>query len=239
MDVRIRSLRSRHKKVVQRILQRKSIKMSFEKNAAENIRGDVMLKNYHYKNHKGYMPVSTRYHFSSNAFNADQLHPTRLGPVYHPHPHLPPASSLHNYWYGNMVCECDEDQFGVVKQSFYDRQMYVYTSTVTQSTPVNPIWWMWVTPDGLIKKYSIHHARQFFCMYYERLVRGSSQFAKLKTLLKNGLNLRICGDNICYKYKSIDDNYLYGQFGCDMMLYSILALPQEELPWHKYKTEQF
>jgi len=204
-----------------------AIRLAAQKNTINNAAGAIVLEGYGmYGN--AYVNVST---------SKRLLNPTKLGPVFHPHPHLPPATSLYNYWCANMVCVGDV-LCGTLTPDFYARQYSMYVSKEVSLFPTNPFCWIWVTPDGLIKKYNLIEARQFFCVYYERIVKTTPHFKLLQELVRNGINLRICGNNKYCEDQSIEYHYLNGVFGHDMILYAMLTIP-DSLPWHIHRTEMF
>ena len=98
-------------------------------------------------------------------------------------------------------------------------------------------------PNGTLIKYSYVESRQFYCTFYERLVKEMKEFKRLKKMIKSGINIIICGYDANEKLNknNIKEWYLNSKFpfGHESVLFTMLICKEKEYPWKKYKTEEF
>ena len=119
-----------------------------------------------------------------------------------------------------------------------------------------PMFWVWTDKEGVVHKLGYVESRQFYCNYYERLVKKTKQWKLLKKKVNRGYNIQICGYDalditafasklVCaageVSAKKIEKLYLDPDhpFGHELVLYTMLLLEEDEYPWRKYKTYDF
>jgi hypothetical protein len=75
-------------------------------------------------------------------------------------------------------------------------------------------------------------ARQIYCQCYEQAVINHEAFLRLKIAKQTGYNLNIIG---YASGRPIEDDYndLSRPFGHELILYTMLAIPEKEWPWRK------
>ena len=176
------------------------------------------------------------------------LSPKSIGPIHHNQPGLPVALNLENFHQGNKVFPSEVDEKGEVMETFYNTQLKMYTDATPHrhkdaSGGKNvPVYSLWKDTDGTIHKISYFTSRQFYCVYYERNVITNPDFLRLKEMIANGYQLRICG---YYAYdpkdKSMEECYcdISRPFGHELVLYTMLTENEMNWPWKKYKTFEF
>lgn len=172
------------------------------------------------------------------------LSPMNIGPIRHNQPGLPEAKNLENFHQFNKVFQDEIDDDGNVKKLFFDRQLRAYNDSVPHRHKPNskkknvPLFSLWKNRDGTFTKLSYIESRQLYCHYYSEFVTQNPDFQNLKTMLKNGTSLNICGYDAFSIEKSAEECYLDPSrpFGHECVLYCLLI---NEYPWRKYRTLDF
>lgn len=187
----------------------------------------------------------------TDGFGLPSLSPKSIGPVTHPQPGLPVARNLENFHQGNKVFPSEVDEKDEVRDVFFETQRQMYEDPTphrhkeaAQGKNV-PLFSLWVTPDGTRHRISYFVSRQFYCVYYERATRENPDFHRLKSMIDDGYDLRICG----YDAYEVADSSAAGleacycdvsrPFGHELVLYTMLVAPEEDWPWRKYVTFAF
>jgi len=110
---------------------------------------------------------------------------------------------------------------------------------------VAPQYFVWIDKSGqehLLKgKQGYVESRQFYCNFYDRLVRNLPDFLKLKDLVSKNYSLQICGPDAYDINESIEKSYLNPSrpFGHERVLYTMLTEDESNWPWRKFKTFDF
>ena len=191
------------------------------------------------------------------------LSPMNLGPIDSKQPNLPISHNLENFWYASklfpsqILCkkESHDDCDG---KCFRKYQIEMFTNSEAErhnkhskenGKKVFPLGWLWTESNGTTKLFKYVESRQFYCNYYERLVKKEDQFKKLINLMNDGMNLNIIGYDGINLNITLDDVkehlnacYLDGSkpFGHELCLMTMLVFEDEEdYPWRKHKTENF
>jgi hypothetical protein len=191
----------------------------------------------------GYLNVFPNYKHENrkDGYGCASLSPMSLGPVDHGQPGLLMARNLENFHQGNKFYPGeDEKQFRSIRSAFYNDDVphrHKFTSKE------KPLYSVWIDKKGIEHHLDYITSRQFYCTFYERLVRKQDAFHRLIQMLIDGISLRICGYD-AYSLDSIDDierAYLDPSrpFGHERVLCTMFILPPEKYPWVKYKTFDF
>ncbi|EGG24952.1 hypothetical protein DFA_03197 [Cavenderia fasciculata] len=111
--------------------------------------------------------------------------------------------------------------------------------------PLKPKFFVYYDKDGKEHRLGIVQCRQFYCNYYERLVKQQDQFKQLVQLHRTGTNLQIIGydaRHVPSDQASIDKEYLnaFKPFGHELVLFAMLIIQDESnYPWRTNKTFDF
>ena len=188
-----------------------------------------------------------------------QLSPMNLGPVQHGQPSLPDAKNLENFWQASKLFPSQElctksnhDECGDKCFRRYQAEMFLaeeaerhnkYAFSVGETSKgkrVAPLGWVWTYQDHSTNLLKYVESRQFYCTYYERLVRKQEEYATLEALLAGGTNVNIIGYDGRTLDSTLEELYLDGSkpFGHELCLVAMLTLKGEELPWVKHRTEE-
>jgi hypothetical protein len=172
-----------------------------------------------------------------------------IGPIHHGQPGLPPCMILQNFHEANRVYQDEIDGKGHPLPAFYERQIKMYSDTkqsecLSSSVYKNCVYYMWIDFTGKVERITEVMSRQFYCAFYQRSMIANSDFLRLKWMLMNGYNLRICGKEpfLIPLNKTMDDCYLNPSkpFTYEMILYTMLTYKDiDEYPWKKHKTFNF
>ncbi len=116
-----------------------------------------------------------------------------------------------------------------------------------------PLYSVHQTLDGEERRFTYVESRYFYCCAYETLAKETEDFKKLKKMLDDGYNLRICGydafpmddlfeeekicddyiDRICNHYENVHQS-----FGHERVLHSLLFIDDhKQYPWHRYRYD--
>ena len=231
-----------------------------------------MMKSPEYQS--GFMQVFPNFRAKSKfGWNMNSLSPMALGPVEHGQPTLPIAKNIENFHQSNKVFpfeleEEDDDEIPLekqkVKKEFYETQSSMYSDPEPHrhkptaraylkdkkiKNKNKPVFSIWVDKDGREHRISYIESRQFYCTFYERLVKREEQYETLRNEVENGTNIQICGydarnmkdDMQDYETNKKNINHMYKDestpFGHEMVLYSILILKEEDYPWKIQREE--
>lgn len=199
---------------------------------------------------EGYVRVFPNYRHQNrkDGIGMTSLSPMRLGPVYHGQPGLPWSLNLENFHQGSkrFSSELDDQQFHLSKCAWYmDNMPHRH-----KQRGRNPCYFSWVTtsPTGVIggveHRLTYIQSRQFYCTFYERLVKDLEDYHQLLAMIKNGHKIQLCG----YDAHPIDSPaecekaYLDPSkpFGHERVLYTMLMIQNKaEYPWRKHTTFVF
>jgi hypothetical protein len=182
-----------------------------------------------------------------DGYGCKNLSPKAMGPIVHSQPGLPIALNLENFWQFSKVFPDEVDEKGNIKDIFFTRQKEAFQDPIPYRHKPNatgniPLYSVFIRKSGEIVTYKYVEARQFYCNYYERFAKASSEFSYLQDLLSKGYNLQICGYDAYKVTIPLEKHYLDSSkpFGHEMVLYTMLTEKDEsKYPWRKYKTEDF
>ncbi len=175
------------------------------------------------------------------------LSPKSMGPVEHPQPGLPPAKNLENFHQFSKLFpgEAMQDFRKSQEAAFRDPEPHRHKpQALLKKAGANkniPACWIWTRADGTVVGKSYIECRQFYCNYYDRFATESDEYPALVKALDDGVNLRICGFDGFMPDKTVMDHYLDDSrpFGHELVLYTMLTLPEAKWPWRELKTEDF
>ena len=198
---------------------------------------------------EGYLNIFPNYKHGnrSGGIGCSSLSPMSVGPVVHNQPTIKVNSkNLENFHQGNKVFEDEVDKDGNIKDKFFKTQLAFYNDNTphrhkpNKSKTNKTLFSVWVTQDKKLNKLTSIESRQFYCNYYERLVKNLKEFTFLQNKINEGYNLRICGYD-ANDVTTYEEAYLDGSkpFGHERVLACMLELKEEDYPWRKYKTFDF
>lgn len=110
-------------------------------------------------------------------------------------------------------------------------------------TSVNiPLYAVHTDKEGQERRYTYLQSRWFYCHYYEKHVQNNPNFLRLKSMLKRGYILQICGYDA---YEIEEDKTLYDcymdtskPFGHELVLYTMLVEKRsEKYPWNIFYSK--
>ncbi len=235
-----------------------TVEASKEANAREGTRGAVhcckmsMFQGQVPAYEDGYANIFPNYMHENRygGVGMRSLSPKSMGPVEHPQPGLPPSKNLENFhqfskWFP-----------GETKQEFRDAQIKAFNDpephrhkpqaqVVKRGENKNiPRCWLWTRADGTEVEKTYIECRQFYCNYYERFAKEENDYGRLRKMLAEGYNLRMCGYDAYMPDtdKPIMSYYMDESrpFGHELVLYTMLVFENEDdWPWRKMKTEEF
>lgn len=167
-----------------------------------------------------------------------KLSPFNVGPIIHGQPNLPDAQNLENFHQGNKCYKDESDE------SFMVAQIKLYLDTEAHRHKRKgeiPECSIWRLKTGEIKKCGYVEARQFYCTFYERLIKESESFKQLDSLVGGGFNIAIVGYDAPIKIDWFNDMYLNPNviFGHELVLACMLVLKGEDYPWVINRTVDF
>lgn len=222
------------------------------------------------EDHPGFMKVfpNDKHGGRKDGFGCPSLAPIRLGPVYHDQLGVPISRSIENCHQANRVYPGEVDEKGEPTEEWSATRYKMYNDLrphrhkVSVAHPakgqvVAPLYYVWVQPDGKIKKFDSVASRQFFCCYYENLAtkpgtEAAADLESLRVCLAAGYNLQIVGYNArpvldygtepMLEWELLEKMYLDPTmpFGHELVLYTMLSLDDPaEYPWRRYKSEDF
>lgn len=194
----------------------------------------------------GYWKVfpNNRHGTRVDGFGCATLSPMRVGPIRHGQPGLPEALNLENFHQSNKVYASEVDVNANPTEQFFQLQQAMYVDKIPHrrkeiaDNKSAPLYSLWKRSDGSLQRLTYFQSRQFYCHFYEALVRDLPEFKRLQSLLDQGYNLQIVGYDAYPVTKSLEEHYcdVSRPFGHELVLYSMLM---NEAPWRKWKTEEF
>jgi hypothetical protein len=163
----------------------------------------------------------------------------------HGQPGLPVAKSLENFHQGNKVFASHVDEKGHPTEAFFESQRAMYTDETPhrhrkEATAVKgkrknvPEFSVWTDQDGVVHHLTYLESRELYCTFYERHVLQTKDYATLKKLIEDGMNLMICGYDGYPVTKSLLEHYddASRPFGHELVLYTLLTTPSNQAyPW--------
>lgn len=186
----------------------------------------------------GYLKVFPNYMHQNrkDGFGCQSLSPKHIGPIKHGQLDLPEALNLENFFQGSKCYPSEVDKDGNPSQLFYETQIAMFKDPIphrhkdsaqtTSSKNKNiPVYFVWKTQDKKIHKLDYVTSRQFYCYFYEKMVKDLPDFKKLKELIQQGYNLQICGYDGYEVTKTVEEHYLDSSrpFGHELVLYTLLT----------------
>ena len=176
------------------------------------------------------------------------LSPFCLGPVNSGQEGLPNALNLQNFWEFSKIYE------GQTMEEFRELQKEKFLDPIPRKhnrKGVVPKGWMFSVEEPYSYNqyflddmtYSEVESRQFFCTFYEMVVKNTEEWKELSKAVKEGLNINIvgrdCVDSVNLKYLELERLYLDPSkpFGYELVLVCILTLKQ--MPWVRNRTVSF
>ena len=184
------------------------------------------------------------------AFDCCALSPMRLGPVEHGQPGLPPSLNLENFHQGSKCYAEEVDSKGQPSSVFSMNRLAMYVDDKPHrhkecgglKTKL-PLYFVWIDRDGTEKHLTYIESRQFYCTFYERLASQKPEFARLRAMVVDGIDLEICGYDAypLEKQGNYELSYIDPQqpFGHERVLAAMLTLNPTEYPWRTHKTFEF
>jgi len=180
-----------------------------------------------------------QHHVRQDGVCFPELSPALLGPVVHGQPGLPHAVNLENFCRANEVFPCQLLDNGAVSQSFFETQWGLYTDPKVYPPALEkPLFSLWRRMDTKeLVRISNGMSRRLFCHLYEQLVRAHPHFIQLQQMLKDGVNICICGYTaymvspmypIFNLEALLNDDHM--PFGHEMVLFGMLT---NQRPWTK------
>lgn len=241
--------------------ERKTTEIIAEQNRREGKKGQVVCsKMYMMKspeNIHGFVKVypNNRHQERKDGFGCASLSPMRLGPVLHNQPGLPIAKNIENFHQGS---KCFKEELAPLspnepgklffknqKKFFEDevphRHKYINKESGNGNKNI-PKFFVWIDKQGQIHKLDYITSRQFYCNFYERLAKNQPDYKRLCKMRDDGYNIQICGyDGRSINKEDIEKEYLDDTkpFGHELVLFTMLSIPENEYPWRKYKTFDF
>jgi hypothetical protein len=152
---------------------------------------------------EGYQNVFPNYKHGNriDGYGCDTLSPMKLGPVDHGQPGLPRSENLENFHQGNKFYPGeDETEFAANRLTFYRDPVPHRRKFGSKDRPLYSIW---IDKNGVEHQIDYITSRQFYCTFYERLARQQPAFSELVRMIKDGINIRICGFD-AYPIESLD-----------------------------------
>jgi hypothetical protein len=217
-------------------------------NRQEGKRGELtlqkmrMMRNPEHKDGVRLVFPNFKHQNRTDGFGCSSLSPKSMGPIDHKQPGLPMARNLENLHQGNKVFPSEYNaKTKTVLPVFFETQRTLYQDETphrhkeSSGQKNQPLFSLWTTPEGVVKRLSYVESRQVYCHFYEEFARKDPNFLKLQKMLDQGYNLEIVGYDAFVPTKSLEEHYLDGSrpFGHELVLYSLL---KEERPWAKYTT---
>jgi hypothetical protein len=169
------------------------------------------------------------------------LSPMSLGPVNHGQEGLPECLILENFHQGSKrfrqetITQFEENRI----KYFKDTEPHRHKFKGDEKNPNIPLYFSWKD-----QRLGYVESRQFYCNFYERLVKDRSEYKILRDSYTQGYKLRICGpDAYPLIPEDIEKEYLNPDypFGHERVLYTMILLHDtpEQYPWRKHKTMEF
>jgi hypothetical protein len=200
---------------------------------------------------KGYLKIFPNFKHGNrkDGLGMPSLSPMSLGPVNHGQYGLPPARNLENGYQGNKVYPFEVGPDQNPNGQWYKTQLEIYNDPVPHRHKPNlndkpksvPLYSVWIDKDHSEKHVSYFESRQFYCNFYERLVKDLPDFQKLIQLRTDGYNLQIVGYDGYNIDRTVDQCYIdmSRPFGHELVLYTMLTHKESDYPWRHYKTYDF
>jgi hypothetical protein len=163
------------------------------------------------------------------------LSPMRLGPVVHGQPGFSNALNLEQFHqFSKRYTNESEEEFRLAKErGFLDPVPH------RRKQHGKPLYWSWVSASGVEHKLDYVTCRQFYCHFYELLVREQDEWTRLYNLVHvSKVNTQICGYDafpIEPTKEAIYDAYKDESrpFGHERVLFTMLVLADPfEYPWN-------
>lgn len=198
-----------------------------------------------------------------DGFGCSSLSPMSLGPIHHIMPGIPPANTIEAWHQQSKAYPCDVDENGDPTPEFKAKRIKEFESTEpprrhkydtkdlkkmageendntkpTGKGGVNinkPLYSVFYNKDGEEHRFSYFGSRYFYCKAYERLAPLQKEFALLRQMLDDGINLQICGYDGYPVTESLLDHYYDTDrpFGHELVLYTLLTVDDpRNYPWN-------
>lgn len=221
-----------------------SAKIVAEKNKINNITGKVTLVRMSGRFSKvepmeGWLDIYPNFKSTYQGIGLilPGLSPMSLGPIKHGQPGIPESKTLENFHQFSKYYSKLETM-----EEFKKSQIAGFNDLIPHRHKFKgqiPDYFVWIDKDGEEYYLGYLESRQFYCNFYEKLVEESKDFLKLKNLLKDGYNLRICGPDAYNLYDDILESYkdISVPRGHEFCLYTMLTC--KEYPWIEMKTFDF
>lgn len=180
-----------------------------------------------------------------DGWSMPSLSPQRIGPIEHGQPGLPLAQNLANFYNGSQWFE------GQSLEQFEETRSAMYTDPVPHR--YNPCGvtkpgkrripckhFVWVDGECNVQYCTEVEARQFYCTLYEHHVKDLPEFRRLKTAVRDGINIILAGFD-ARPVTNIDQQYLDPSqpFAHELVLWSMIVLPRDAWPWVKHAVFDF
>lgn len=154
-----------------------------------------------------------------------------MGPIKHGQPDLPDAWCLDNFYEGSKCYPDEVDENGDPTALFYANRLDFYSDPKAKKKehayPSHPLYFVWVGKGGEEYRLNYVQSRQFYCTFYERMVKNDYMFKRLVEILDSGTNIIIRGYNgRSIRGCDIEKEYLDPNlpFTHEFVLFSMLVL---------------
>lgn len=179
---------------------------------------------------EGYVNVfpNIKHEQRTDGLGFSSLSPKSICNIEHHQPLLSRCPTLELYYMANKVFSFDVNEEGHLTDEFYNRQFQLYNHLRT-GTPLSTqevLFHIWYDSNGEIHRLTPFETQQLHCVMYERAIRNHSDFICLQEMIQNGYNLQICGYEDFEMEKGLPVSH-------EVVLYMMLALPEEEWTWKK------
>jgi len=222
-------------------------------NKENNKEGDIKLCKIYMMKYRfyldGYLNIYPNYRDGNrkDGYGCSSLSPMFIGPIEHGQLNIPISKNLENFYQGSKCFEHEaikNDSQYIPGEIFYNNRNKFFNDDIGHRRKYKgkPLFFVWTDKYG--KEYYLDYisSRQFYCNFYERGVRLSKEFIKLKNMIKDGINIQICGyDAHEINKEGIEKAYLNNTkpFGHELVIYTMLVLECKDYPWIKFKTFDF
>lgn len=197
----------------------------------------------------GYVKVfpNNKHQNRRDGYGCSALSPMRLGPVEHNQPGLPPSLTVEGFHQGSKCYPEEVDDAGNPSPLFYKAQLEQFKTDrpLRRKYKGRPEYFVWLSSMRGQHKLDYIESRQFYCNFYERLARETTEFQYLQTMHTSGWNLCICGFDAFHidmegdVVAAFEEAYLDRSrpFGHERVLAAMLLIEDaSQYPWRKHAT---
>ena len=217
------------------------VKESSAANLNNGVQGQVRLRKIHpflSSDYEGdYLNVFPDTTHSKRSYSFPGLCPSRIGPVEHGYPGLPPACTLQAFTDYSRCYTYELHGNGDIDTPFLEQMKKGFSSGEVRAKPKrkDTLYGM-VEIDGGGKAVRMTDAkwRMTYCQFYEGLIEKSEDYQRLMRLREEGVNFSICSSKVALVANSLacgDYNDYSVPYEHEKVLYAMLTLEYERRPW--------